>query len=69
MKLVWADEFDGTTIDPKVWTFDLGGGGWGNGEMEYYTNRPENARVENGVLVIEARQDLHLLHEALADVL
>lgn len=57
MKLVWADEFDGTTIDPKVWTYDLGGGGWGNGEMEYYTNRPENARVENGVLVIEARQE------------
>lgn len=57
MKLTWADEFDGTTIDPKVWTYDLGGGGWGNGEMEYYTNRPENARVENGALVIEARQE------------
>jgi beta-glucanase (GH16 family) len=56
-KLTWSDEFDGTTINRSNWTFDLGGGGWGNGEMENYTSRPENARLENGNLVIEARQE------------
>ncbi len=55
--LVWSDEFDGTKIDPKDWVFDKGGSGWGNVEMEYYTDRPENARIENGMLVIEARQE------------
>ncbi len=52
-ELVWSDEFDGDTIDPANWTYDLGGWGWGNGEAQYYTDRPENARVENGLLVIE----------------
>ena len=32
-------------------------GGWGNGEAQYYTNRPENARIEDGMLVIEALQE------------
>ncbi len=57
-KLVWHDEFDGPEIDPKNWTYDTGGDGWGNQEWEYYTNRPENARVENGTLIIEARKEL-----------
>jgi beta-glucanase (GH16 family) len=56
-RLDWHDEFDGVAIDRAQWTFDLGGGGWGNGELEYYTDRPENARVENGLLVIEARKE------------
>jgi beta-glucanase (GH16 family) len=56
-KLVWNDEFDGSAINKSNWTYDLGGGGWGNGEAEYYTARPENARIENGNLVIEARQE------------
>lgn len=55
--LLWSDEFDGKEIDLKNWTYDLGAGGWGNGEAEYYTNRPENARIENGMLVIEALQE------------
>lgn len=55
--LVWQDEFDGDTIDTSNWTYDIGGWGWGNGEGQYYTDRPENARVENGLLVIEARQE------------
>jgi len=55
--LEWHDEFDGETIDAQNWTYDLGGGGWGNGEAEVYTNRPENARLENGLLVIEARKE------------
>ena len=56
-ELVWSDEFDGDTIDPANWTFDIGGWGWGNGESQYYTDRPENARVQNGLLVIEGRQE------------
>src|SRR5690606_16638249 len=54
-ELVWSDEFDGEAIDPANWAFELGGWGWGNGEAQFYTDRPENARVENGLLVIEAR--------------
>jgi beta-glucanase (GH16 family) len=56
-ELVWSDEFEGDTIDPSNWAYDIGGWGWGNGEAQYYTDRPENARVENGLLVIEARQE------------
>jgi beta-glucanase (GH16 family) len=57
MELVWSDEFDGNTIDRTNWKHDIGGWGWGNGEAQYYTDRPENARVENGLLVIELRQE------------
>lgn len=55
--LIWADEFDGTGLpDDTRWGYDVGGHGWGNGESQYYTDhRAENARVENGTLVIEAR--------------
>lgn len=56
-ELVWSDEFEGDAIDASNWTYDIGGWGWGNGEAQYYTDRPENARVENGLLVIEARQE------------
>jgi beta-glucanase (GH16 family) len=62
-RLVWHDEFD-KAIGPD-WTFDVGtgGNGWGNNELEYYTARPENARVENGVLVIEARKESYQSRE------
>ncbi|MBB3111656.1 beta-glucanase (GH16 family) [Paenibacillus phyllosphaerae] len=57
--LVWSDEFNGTSIDANNWSFETGtgSGGWGNNELEYYTNRAENARIENGNLVIEARKE------------
>src|SRR6185436_375485 len=58
--LVWQDEFDGDTLDLTKWTYDVGGHGWGNGEAEYYTKRPENARLENGQLIIEARREDYL---------
>ena len=56
-KLVWNDEFDTPGLpDPSKWSYDLGGGGWGNGELQFYTgSRPQNARIENGVLLITAR--------------
>jgi beta-glucanase (GH16 family) len=60
--LVWSDEFstpDGSMPDPKKWTYDLGGKGWGNNELESYTNRPENAHIEKGNLVITARKETY----------
>lgn len=56
--LVWSDEFnaDGTP-DPTKWGYDLGAGGWGNSELQYYTNRPENVIVQNGVLKITAKKE------------
>src|SRR5690348_12036731 len=56
-KMVWQDEFDGTQIDRSSWGFQTGGGGWGNNELEYYTDRPENASVSDGHLVITARKE------------
>jgi beta-glucanase (GH16 family) len=57
--MVWSDEFNGTGLpDTSKWTYDIGNWGWGNNELEYYTvNRLENARQEDGNLIIEARKD------------
>ena len=54
--LVWSDEFNGTTIDTNTWTYDLGAGGWGNNELEYYTSSSANSYVSGGYLHIAARQ-------------
>ena len=64
-ELVWADEFDYDGLpDPKKWSYDVGGHGWGNKELQFYANgRKENARVENGNLIIEARRDGFEGHE------
>ena len=60
-QLVWSDEFNGTAgtpPDPKNWNYDIGGGGWGNGEAETYTNSTQNAFQDgNGNLVIRAIRD------------
>jgi beta-glucosidase len=57
-QLVWSDEFNGAAgspPDPTKWNYDLGGGGWGNGEAETYTNSTQNAFQDgNGNLVIRA---------------
>jgi beta-glucanase (GH16 family) len=57
--LVWSDEFNYNGLpDSTKWGYDVGGKGWGNHEKEYYTaSRLENARVENGNLIIEARKE------------
>lgn len=57
--LVWSDEFDGTGLpDASKWSYDVGGGGWGNSESQFYTGeRTENARQEGGNLVITARRE------------
>jgi beta-glucanase (GH16 family) len=55
--IVWSDEFNGTSINTNIWTYDLGNNnGWGNSELEYYTNSSENAYVSNGFLHIVALQ-------------
>src|SRR5580693_4108384 len=46
--LIWADEFEGpagTSPSPENWSFDTGGKGWGNNELESYTDRPQNASL------------------------
>lgn len=56
--IVWSDEFDGSEVDTSKWVYDFGDWGWGNNELQYYTaNREENARIENGNLIIEARKN------------
>jgi beta-glucanase (GH16 family) len=58
--LVWSDEFnqsDGSRPDPAKWKFEVGPIGSANGELEYYTNRPENSFVRDGNLVIRARKE------------
>src|SRR5713226_967240 len=59
--LVWSDEFsapNGSPPDSSKWTFETGGGGWGNNELESYTNRAANASVDasigDGVLAMRA---------------
>src|SRR6188472_3264318 len=58
-KLVWSDEFDYKGLpDRTKWSYDTGGHGWGNNELQYYTaDRLENARVDKGVLIIEAKKE------------
>jgi len=56
--LVWQDEFDGPEIDESKWVFEKKQPGWVNHELEAYTgNRRENARIEGGYLILEARHD------------
>lgn len=57
--LVWSDEFtqaDGSAPDSTKWSHEVGGNGWGNSELEYYTDGTTNCWTTNGMLVIEARQ-------------
>lgn len=59
-QLVWSEEFDkGNRPDSLSWNYQYGDGcpnvcGWGNNELEIYTDDPRNVRLENGILVIEA---------------
>ncbi len=55
--IVWSDEFNGTSINPNVWTYDTGAGGWGNNELEYYTSRSINSYVSGGLLHIVALKE------------
>lgn len=60
---MWSDEFNYSgEPDPTKWSFDIGDGcpklcGWGNNELQYYTDSPHNAQVENGSLVIRVNEE------------
>jgi len=59
-ELVMQDEFDTDgELDRSIWGYDIGTGenGWGNNELQYYTDRPENVTVQNGVLIISAKEE------------
>jgi beta-glucanase (GH16 family) len=62
--LTWSDEFDGPAggaPDPSKWRFETGGGGFGNNELQYYTNRRENSYLDGmGHLVIEAIAEAYM---------
>lgn len=56
--LIWSDEFEYTGLpNPSKWNMETGGGGWGNNELQYYTDTENNAMVENGILTITAREE------------
>ncbi|NOR35606.1 MAG: family 16 glycosylhydrolase [Woeseiaceae bacterium] len=62
LTLVWSDEFDAEQLDPESWFFEAGDGsqygipGWGNNELQWYL--PDSAQLENGNLVITARNEV-----------
>ena len=58
-KLQWSDEFNGKELNEDVWTYDIGTGfsGWGNNELQSYTDRKKNVRVKNGKLIIHAMKE------------
>lgn len=59
MKLVWSDEFDGANLDGSKWVCETGtgSGGWGNNELEYYTDRKENVYLADSCLHIHAQRE------------
>ena len=62
--LTWRDEFDGNTADPATWSFESGDGcpnlcGWGNNELQYYTNSTENLFFQDGKMVIQAKKETY----------
>jgi beta-glucanase (GH16 family) len=62
-QLVWSDEFEGSVLNPDYWNIQIGDGRaygltkWGNGEDQYYTDSPDNIRVEDGNMVITSLGD------------
>ena len=56
LKMVWADEFEGTSLNEKFWNYELGNNnGWGNNELQNY--KKENTSVKDGFLIIEAKNE------------
>ncbi len=62
-QLIWSDEFEGSELDPDKWSYQYGTGaseglsGWGNNELQYYTDRPDNVYVQDGMLHIRALEE------------
>ena len=56
--LVWTDEFtDNGSPNSSKWTYDIGNNGWGNNEVQFYTDRTQNAVARDGILSITARKE------------
>ena len=56
--LTWSDEFDGSALDQSKWAYELGNnGGWGNNELQSYTNSTDNVYLTGGNLIINARKE------------
>jgi beta-glucanase (GH16 family) len=53
--LSWSDEFDGASINTNDWTFETGASGWGNNELQNYTNG-NNAKIEDGKLILTVKK-------------
>lgn len=64
MELVWSDEFDGTSVNTNNWTFETGGGGWGNNELQIYTSLSQNSFVSGGKLNIVATKQNNAYYSA-----
>lgn len=58
-EILWSDEFEGDALDTANWNYEIGNGdnGWGNGEAQYYTDSPDNVKVQDGNLVITAKRE------------
>ena len=56
-RLIWQDEFDGTQLDRSKWDLDIEYTGESNAELEIYTDRQDNLRLKNSLLIIEAREE------------
>ena len=54
--LVWADEFDSTALNTDDWNYETGNSGWGNEESQFYRSGDHNARVQDGYLIITAKE-------------
>jgi beta-glucanase (GH16 family) len=59
-QLVWSDEFDGTTLNTDIWTYEVNGDGGGNNELQYYTSDTDNLWLEDGILTIKAIKENYL---------
>ena len=53
--IVWQDEFDKDSLDLTKWSHEIGGHGWGNNELQFYTDSDSNSYVENGNLILKAQ--------------
>ena len=53
--IVWQDEFDNDSLDLTKWSREIGGHGWGNNELQFYTDSDSNSYVENGNLILKAQ--------------
>lgn len=60
--LLWADEFDSTALDASKWAPEVGGWGWGNNELQYYTNG-DNLMFTGDELIIEAREEQFIAND------